>query len=329
MLSQITSYGWAASQGKVVIMRSSVPNEDARIRTSYGMYLLLKGPNTFFAPKLPSPSTDALPPSAYSQMRGVLGDPVAPLASEQESGSANAGFRLYWRECEGGVVYLNWTGADKTIVLPVGPQYFDSQGNAVKQITIPDMMADYVLYNRGARSDRPQINPRFSGEAAAPLALTVNTTDNSTVYYTLDGVEPSKSSSVYSTPLSTQSATVLKARTGLATAWSSFVSEANYKVVPAVPEVQFVTARDAGAAGRYYPVVALNRIASWPVSVAYAIEIPNRATARGTISFQPGDRYRTLPVDVPGYFTAETVVTLSAPSGAVLGSTSIFRYAVR
>src|SRR5262245_13966815 len=51
-LNQITEYSKAASKGKVVIMQTYLPNNLVKIRSAYGMYLLMRGPNTFFAPTI-------------------------------------------------------------------------------------------------------------------------------------------------------------------------------------------------------------------------------------------------------------------------------------
>jgi hypothetical protein len=71
-------YQWEGPAGKVAILRALLPNDSSfrdKLRTSYVAYLILRGPNFFFAPRFISPP-NGVPISAYSEMEGALGEPT-------------------------------------------------------------------------------------------------------------------------------------------------------------------------------------------------------------------------------------------------------------
>src|SRR5207253_11390788 len=103
-----------------------------KLRTAYVHYLIIRGVNFFFAPQFNVPE---VPPVNYEAMQSALGAPVAPSSNWQEPG-ADEGYRLYSRETEGGLVYLNWTGTTKTITLPSDKTHYDRAGNPVTRLTL-------------------------------------------------------------------------------------------------------------------------------------------------------------------------------------------------
>jgi hypothetical protein len=328
LFSQYTAYSWASAQAKVMILRSEVPAADpVKIRSSLVAYMLLKGPNTFYAPRIAG-TILALPPTAYTQMLAAIGSPVSDLQSQQQPGTTSPGFRLYWRECEGGRVYLNWTGKAQTIRLS-GRQYYDTNGKAITEITIPDLTGDYVRFNNGGdRSEVPRINPRLSSPATSPLTVTItDPSGNGVIYYTLNGTIPYKTSPVYNGPLTLSSDKIVMARVSLISMWTSFTSQADYTVTSALPQVGFAIASDSGPAGiyyagAYYPVVALSSVAPSIVTVQYTARPLGKTPVQGTVTFKPGDLYRYFPIGA----SVRTTVTLSGPQGAVFGTTTVFEY---
>lgn len=135
---------WFGEQGRVAILRSIVqPDDPDDLRFAYLVYLLVKGPNFFFAPQFSTKGSLAVPPSQYSAMRADLGEPTEPLRTEPDKGKGPP-YNLYSRTYESGIIYMNWTGAPKTIKLPSDRQYVDLNGDSVKSITVPDLKATYV-----------------------------------------------------------------------------------------------------------------------------------------------------------------------------------------
>jgi hypothetical protein len=56
-------YQWEGPAGKVAMLRALLPNDSSfrdKLRTSYVAYLILRGPNFFFAPRLNKTSRDSL-----------------------------------------------------------------------------------------------------------------------------------------------------------------------------------------------------------------------------------------------------------------------------
>lgn len=138
------AYAWASSQEKAMVLRSEVPPGDGdSIRSSLVSYLLLKGTNTSYAPRIPG-TTLALPPVKYKDMQSTLGQPVGALNSTKEPVNAGEGYRLYWREFQSGIVYLNFTGHTKTIVLPNSRPWADATGVPVTAISVPDRKGTFV-----------------------------------------------------------------------------------------------------------------------------------------------------------------------------------------
>ncbi len=145
--SQLSDYAAEAARGYSMVFGSVMsPSNQSRIRTSYLMYQLVKGPNTFYAPAITNSSL-TLPPAAYDTIAEGLGNPTGALQSQQLPGtpSYDPGLRTYWRYFQNGLVYLNWTGSTRTITLPAGRTYY-SGGKPVNEITLPDLTAAYVTF---------------------------------------------------------------------------------------------------------------------------------------------------------------------------------------
>lgn len=145
--SQLAAYSAEAAQGYPMILASIMDSSDqSRIATSFLLYMLIEGANTYYAPAITG-SPETLPPAAYQNVGAGLGNPTGSLQSQQLPGSAssNPGLRTYWREFQNGIVYLNWTGSTQTIPLPAGHTYYTG-GKAVTSITLPDLAATWLTY---------------------------------------------------------------------------------------------------------------------------------------------------------------------------------------
>jgi hypothetical protein len=317
--------------GKASLLRSLLPAEQdpsfgPRLRTGLMTYLIFRGPNFFWGPRFDDGTVAGVPPDRYASTRDTLG---LPTADPQSQSATNDGYRLYWRTCEGGIVYLNWTGQAQTVTLPTDKQYFDRNGAVVKTLVIPDLAGDYVTTQVGTRAQRPTINPRRQNQTAGPIAVTLATETPSTIHFTTDGTDPSSSSPVYSGPILVDRSLVVKAKAFCPTCLNSFTSQATYQIAASLPTVNFYSPAGSGTSfvSANYPLVALSYPSASPVTVAY--RITSGGSGNGTITFRPGETYQTFPITVSSAVANQTIqVLLSQPVGAVLGSISGYTYTV-
>lgn len=147
MLNEFTWYSWFTSKNRPGLFRSEFIEEgsSSSLQTAVVSYMLVRGVNTFFAPRYNSSSDLAVPPADYQSMIAALG-PGAGSLKVQSFSTLDPGYALYSRTCENGIVYLNWSGASRIISLPSGHTYRDPNGNTVTQITVPDITGTYVTY---------------------------------------------------------------------------------------------------------------------------------------------------------------------------------------
>jgi hypothetical protein len=181
LYNQYLNATWAAKAGKIGLMGwMNTPNDGKALRRAFVHYLLVRGDNFFFAPQF-SYSTE-IPPSQYAGMKSSLGVPTTATKVLQEPGRPR-GYNLYSRETAGGIVYLNWTGAAKTIMLPAGRQYVNGSGQPITRITIADMAGDYVLFaGSGAPNRAPTITLTAPANGAifippAPISMSASASD--------------------------------------------------------------------------------------------------------------------------------------------------------
>lgn len=222
---------WLASTGKVGLFSfHTLPRDetlDDRLRTAFVHYLILRGANFFFAPQFDVPEVS---PALYRDMRAALGVPIGPASSEPVAGMGD-GHRLYSRPTEGGVVFLNWSGATRTIDLPTGRRYYDRSGRPITRLTVPDMTGDYVVLVPGPRVARPAVSPRGRPPGRGPVLVRLSSaTPGARIVYTTDGSEPTGASPRYTRPLTLDRTTRLKARAVLPGRLDSFVSAASFVV---------------------------------------------------------------------------------------------------
>jgi hypothetical protein len=148
LVNQLAAYSAETSSGKSVIHGSIMSSSDTtRITTSYLMYLLVKGSNSFYAPAITNTNL-TIPPVLYEHIASTIGSPTGAMQSQQLPGTPtyDPGLRTYWRQFQHGLVYLNWTGSTRTITLPAGHTYYSSTGKVVTQLTLADLTAGYVTF---------------------------------------------------------------------------------------------------------------------------------------------------------------------------------------
>lgn len=131
------SFQWFGEQGKIAILRDpGIQDNETSIRSAYAAYLIAKGENFFFNPRLVGSGTE-LSPSRFATMKSDLGNPVERYV--------NLGDYLYSRATEKGMVFYNRGAGSRTAVLPSNKTYHDRSGNVVAQLTINAGEGDYVL----------------------------------------------------------------------------------------------------------------------------------------------------------------------------------------
>ena len=325
--------------GKAALLRSLLPPETDptfadHLRTGLMTYLIFRGPNFFWGPRFDGGTVDGVPVSLYASMRDSLG---LPTAAAQTQSATNDGYRLYWRNCEGGIAFLNWTGQTQTVNL--GGSYYDRNGNPVTSVTIPDLTGDYVLFQPGPRAQRPTINPRRAAAVSGSLVVTLATDSAQTIRYTVDGSDPTPASPLYTGPITLSSSITVKAKAFCSGCAASFTSQANYTIQSALPAVAFYSSADSGTPflSANYPLVALSNPSATPVTVAYAVtggtgqNGVDYSVTNGILTFKPGQTYQSFPIAIinHGQTLDKTVmITLSNPNGAILGTNATFTYRI-
>lgn len=316
------------------------PWDSTLLRRSYVAFLIFGAENFFFGPK--DDASRELDPSLWADMRNRLGKQTGGLQHAQESGRGT-GSRLYWRECEGGICYLNWTGTYKTIQLPAGRTYFNRFGSQITSLSLGDMEGDYVLFSPSERVSWPSINPRLSGPVSGPVTVRLDIdpmfSTGATIRYTTDGSDPTSSSPIYNGSLTLWSSATVKARAFKSGQLDSFVNIARYDVT-GTPTVEFHLTSDSGSEflRNDFPLVRLSSVSGSTVTVNYSVS-GGSATAgvdytsvSGTLVFPPGEQYRffRLPItnDSSTEFNETITVTLSSPSNAFLGGKSTYTYTI-
>ena len=301
-------YQYLAAANKVAILRSLLPKPDSpgfadKLRTSYAAYLIFRGPRFYYAPRFDDGTVRGVPLSDFADMRDRLGWPAAPVRDEAAAGKPY--LRFYSRECEGGMVFLNYSGAPREVSLP--PGYYDRNGDPIASIVIPDLAGDYVLKGTGARAPRPVIDPPIEGPVSGPLHVTVTTAPETTARCTFDGTEPRANSPVCPQSLDVKRRTTLRACSFSPDLRPSFTASSEFDVRPAPPRVAIWPdkANDLPCAST---LLYLDVPSARPVTVTYVT--PGQKPQE--IVFPPGERFKHIPV---------SQLTLLKAAGAVLSHT--------
>jgi hypothetical protein len=322
MFSNVSAWGVA---GKIGLLRMWVANgSSTQLLSAFSLYSLVKGNNFFFDPMYTG-SMNGVPPSEYQGWQARLGNPVGPYTSQAQSGQ-RAGYNLYSRVYDGGIVYLNWTGITKTVMLPTGTKYYDANGNQVTQISLPDGVGTFASTSK-AKVAKPQISPRYGSAVSGPVSVTISCdTPNATIRYTTNGSDPSSSSPVYGGPFELSGAATVNAAAFLNGYAQSALSTASYRVQFGLPSVQIANPSDTGIAGSASPVLVLSAVSSESVSVTYVVHHSNGATSTGTATILPGDKYGHFSVAASGSSGSVTQVTLTGATQATLGQTIVYSF---
>jgi hypothetical protein len=325
------------------------PRSLAELPTQFLAHLIFCGPNAFIDVRAPGGAKE-LDPQYYAKMQNVLGAPVEPPQSLQEPGKMK-GWRLWWRKCEGGLVYLNLTETTKVIPLPGSGPFYDPRGNGVSQIALNDLVAGYVTTEAGDRMAKPRINPRRPGLVTGPLTITLDTEPFTArnvceITYTLDGSEPGEKSAVYTNPFKIHESCVVKARAFSTEAGyrvrplPSFTNTATYRLTDQVPTVQFHLPGDSGSEFMEYdyPVVSLSHVSAIPITVKYqacgGTATPGRdyVLDPGMLTFAPGEQHRYFCVHIVNDTETEPnetiMLSLSDPTNATLGENTTYTYTI-
>lgn len=312
------------------------------IRSTFLAYLIFCGPNAFFAPRLNGGAN----PQYYASTRNALGSPVEP--PQRDSDSA---WSIWSRKCQGGIVYLNWTGAERWISLPDGGPFYDPTGRRVSGITLQNLTASYVTTEPGDRIAKPAINPRRPELVTGPLTITLETEPltpaaECRIRYTLDGSEPDGHSTLYAGPFEIDRSCVVKARAMAGpnpprfAPLPSLTNLATYRLTDEVPTVEFHHASDCGSEflEHDYPVVSLSHVSGQPVTVSYrtcggtALPGEDYVLEPGTVTFRPGEQHRYFYLHIMNDGASEPdesiVISVSNPVNATLGEGTTYTYTI-
>jgi hypothetical protein len=319
----LTLFPWLAAQNRVAVLRALIPTTDPNALVSaFAVYSLLKGPNFFFAPST-TPGALSIPPSEWQAMEARLGSPTSTMQRQQQPG-LSAGYCLFWRNFEGGSVYLNWTGSTQTITLNKSNTYYNPAGQQITELQIPDATGSFITTSKTA-APIPQITPRLGASAAGVQKITLESpVSGAIIRYTENGSEPTSSSPIYSGPIQLSGSAVIKARAFVTGESGSWESSASYTISVGLPTVEFLSSSDSGSAGYFYPVLALSGVPQSTVLVTYTVQQPSGATSTGTVSFLPGQAYRDFRVTATGSSGQIAAVRLDSATGAIVGSKDAF-----
>lgn len=321
-------FPWLASQNRVAVLRALIPPTDSNgLVNAFVVYSLLKGSNFFFAPGSTAGSLST-PLSEWQSMEAKLGNTTSTMQRKQQAG-LGVGYCLFWRNFEGGTVYLNWTGSTQTITLTKGVSYFNAAGQQVTQLEIPDATGAFVTTAKTVAIP-PQISPRLASSGAGVQKITLESpTSGAVIRFTEDGVAPSSSSPIYNGPIQLASNTVIKAKAFVNGETASWESSASYMISAGSPTVEFLSSSYTNSAGAFYPVLALSGVPESSVSVTYTVEQPNGTTSTGTVTFLPGEAYRFFRISAAGSSGESATVRIDSATGAIVGSKDSFLATIR
>jgi hypothetical protein len=310
-----------ASQNRVTMMRAEVPaGNTSDLLSSFAIYELLKGLNSFFAPGNLSGQNII----SWQTWAAKLGQPTGTMTASSPS-SLGTGFRLFSRTYQDGIVYVNGMGSTQTIQLSPSTNYYDPNGNLISshEIKLADGTGTFVTTTPNAIAP-PEISPRYGAPLIGPVSVTMTTSvSGATIRYTTDGSTPSSSSAEYTGPITVSSSKVVSAR-AFSGSNSSNTSTASYTISTSPLTAQFFLSSDSGLSGSYYPVVQLSAIPKGTVEVFYSVQ--NGTPANGTYTFVPGNTYGILPVTTASSGT--TKVTITGVTGAEIGSKDVLDYTI-
>ncbi len=341
--SVFNSYQWLAMQNKIAVLRAGIKKTDYQnnLRKAFCMYLLLWGENFFFNPKYYENSNE-IPPENYAEMKNYLGYPVRKAQSKIGLEGIESK-RIYSREYEGGLVFVNFSGFNEIIKLPENKKFITHSGDEVTTMILVNGDADYILYNQKRRSASPQINPRFSSPIIGAVDVVIDSdTSNSEIRWTIDGSDPTDTSSLYTAPIKIDKSATIKTKVFHPYLEQSFIRSASYIINKEIPIVQFHLENDLDSEfiSQNYPLLALNDISSTEVIVKYyisggsALHEKDYYLNEGKIIFKPFEKYKYFvePIRIINdneIEEDETIeITISEAVNAFIGAKNKFTYKI-
>ena len=341
---QLQTAKWMDKHDKVTIFQADLSNKfNANmpeykdvIRTMTCAYLIARGQNSFYG--LARDTTDyelrEILPQNYQYLKDWMGLPTSPFEATYVNDD-NA-YGLYKRKYDGGWVYLNLTGVTQQINL--GGTFYDKDGLAITTLTLPDFRGDVVRHTASPRPSMVAINNRYNSPIAGSISVKISSqTPNTTIKYTTDGSLPNLNSIVYTSPLTLNTSTFIKAIAVTPNNDVSFVNTAKYDITPTLPDLQFYHTADTVSEflKNGYALVKLSTLSSTEVSVSYTVS--GEATANtdylltnGTLVFKPFELYKVIRIPIKDDQIPENLenvrLVLSSALGATLGSNSTFDY---
>ncbi|GAA6617025.1 chitobiase/beta-hexosaminidase C-terminal domain-containing protein [Scytonema sp. NUACC26] len=327
------------SANKLQIYQPNTRNKDELIHNMYLAYLIFGGKNRFYSGD--DGHSLEIDPKRYAKIKNLLGDSITPAQDKQEFGKSE-GYRLYWRFFEGGVAYFNLTGKTQAINLNQGKKYFDEYSNSIKQVSIKDKEAKYILFSSENRTAKPIFYPIRAITVAGSVSVEIGTmTPNASIRYTLDGSDPNQNSLLYTKPIKLTKSTVVKAKAFGSNLQESFVSTTFYSITDKQPSVEFHLSSNSSSEflKADYPLVSLSHISAKPITVNYSV-IGGTATSNedykllsGSLIFLPGEKYKYFSIDIRDdkkFEKDESIeVSLSQPKNAYLGYKKVYRYTIQ
>jgi hypothetical protein len=324
---------------KVQIYQPNTQNKNELIRNMYLAYLIFGGKNRFYSGD--DGRSVEIDPKRYANIKNLLGDPVTVAQDKQEIGKGE-GYRLYWRLFEGGIVYFNLTGKTQLINLNLGRIFFDEHGNSIKQFSIKDKEAKYILFSSRNRAAKPIFYPVRTTTVADSVSVDISTkTPNASIRYTLDGREPNQNSSLYTKPIKLTKSTVVKAKAFDSNLQESFVSTTFYSITDKQPSIEFHLSSNSGSEflKADYPLVSLSHISAKPITVNYSVtggsatRNEDYKLVSGSLTFLPGEKYKYFSIDIKNDKRNEKNETinlvLSKPKNAYLGKQNTYTYTIQ
>ncbi len=327
------------------------------VQQKYLLYLIACGPNAFFGVRISKENKDEPNFQWYAGIKNALGLQVEPPQSAPEPGKEPE-YRLYWRQCQGGIAYFNMTGVTKSIYLPEDELFYDAHGNPTTTLRLNHQEAGYVTFEPGERVARPRIDPRRPGLVTGPLTITMQTEPfsfDTTIVYTLDGSEPDEGFTVYTGPFEIYESCVVKARafdakSGQFLRLPSHINFATYRLTDQEPTVEFHLKGESGSEflEHDYPVVSLSHVSAHPGDFRYC-PVGGTATQRedyvpdyildnlreqswGTLTIRPGEQHRYFYVHIVNDEIIESnetiMISISDPVNAILGENTIYTYTI-
>ncbi len=263
--------------------------------------------------------------------------PFAPVASP-EAGSYVGPTRVTLTAQSGATIFYtldgsNPTTSSATYTTPFtlnAPTTVKAMARA-NNVDSPTMTADYII-----APNAPAISPA-AGTYVGPTQVTLSAQGGATIFYTVDGSEPTTDSAVYSGPLTISESATIRAM-ARAHSVNSPVSAAAFTIAPFAPEITPAAGTHVGpisvsmtaqaGATIYYTVDGTEPTTesaqyNGPFTVSASATVKARARLNGVDGPVATAAYTIAPfapeiAPEPGTYVGPLSVTLAAPPGATI-----------